>query len=351
MDSSPRPRLGRRLLELDALMSRHAIMVLGMHRSGTSALAGALHHAGAACGGDLMGEGPNNPKGYFESPTVLAHMEALLEACGSFWHDWRPLDTGRAGRARLRALRRGLYGHLDGQFAETPVFTVKDPRICRAYDLWIRVLDTFGAGRTAVLTVRNPVEVAGSLATRNGMTRDKASLLWLRHVLDAERASRGGVRVFTTYEQVMGDLPGVLGRIAATLPAGTTLDVEAGTDFIDPSLRHNRASAEREAEIDRLAPWFLAVWRIMQDYAQTGATGGREAELDAIAAEFERWSLPFADQFAASEWLIGALRQDLNAIAAQASAARRLTPASPPAPEALRTAASGGRAQASPPRP
>jgi hypothetical protein len=316
-------------------------MVLGMHRSGTSALAGALHHAGATAGDDLMGEGPNNRKGYFESEAVLAHMEGLLQACGSFWHDWRALDLAQASKAELRTLRRGLHTHLEAQFAQAPVFTIKDPRICRAYPFWVRVLETFGATRTAVITVRHPAEVAASLATRNGMSLDKALMVWLRHVLDAELATRGQSRVFLTYDQVIADLPGVLGRIYAALPADAAGVMApaafAAEGFVDETLRHNRVSAAEAAAVEAVAPWFLAAWQAMQAYAEAGLSEGREAELDAARIGFEAASAPFAAQFAASEWLIGGLRQQLSRIGDTAEAARQLTPASPRQANALRT--------------
>src|SRR5690242_15048034 len=68
---------------------RRAVVVLGMHRSGTSALAGALHLAGAGEPKTPIPADENNQRGYWEpAPLVQAHDE-FLTAIGSSWADWR----------------------------------------------------------------------------------------------------------------------------------------------------------------------------------------------------------------------------------------------------------------------
>ena len=65
---------------------RHCMFILGMHRSGTSALAGVLHHLGVELGKDLMPPGKDdNPKGFFENNKVYSINETLLEHLNSTW--------------------------------------------------------------------------------------------------------------------------------------------------------------------------------------------------------------------------------------------------------------------------
>src|SRR4051794_27736950 len=68
-----------------------AVLVLGMHRSGTSAMAGALALCGFATGSDLMPAAADNPKGFWEHAGVVAIHERLLRALDRPWHDPRPL--------------------------------------------------------------------------------------------------------------------------------------------------------------------------------------------------------------------------------------------------------------------
>src|SRR5581483_5443085 len=92
---------------------------------------------------------------------------------------------------------------LRSEYGDSTLFVVKDPRLCRLIPLWLAALERYGARPSFVITTRNPLEVAGSLRARNGFSATKSYLLWLRHLLDAERDSRGFPRVFTSYEQLL----------------------------------------------------------------------------------------------------------------------------------------------------
>lgn len=68
-------------------MKQTCILLLGMHRSGTSALAGTLHQLGIYLGSDLMKPGQYNKKGYFENNLIFRFNEQLLHKVGSSWDD------------------------------------------------------------------------------------------------------------------------------------------------------------------------------------------------------------------------------------------------------------------------
>jgi hypothetical protein len=57
---------------------REALLVLGMHRSGTSAVAGLLVRLGAQPPKTLMEGDADNRKGYWESTALCAFHERLL---------------------------------------------------------------------------------------------------------------------------------------------------------------------------------------------------------------------------------------------------------------------------------
>src|SRR3546814_18367354 len=82
---------------------------------------------------------------------------------------------------------------------------LKDPRICRFLPFWLDACESFGIEPLVVFAWRDPFQVAHSLRNRNQFSRDKGLLLWLRHVLDAERDSRGLPRCFVSYEQLLSD--------------------------------------------------------------------------------------------------------------------------------------------------
>ena len=49
---------------------RQAVLILGMHRSGTSAIAGVSHLLGAAAPATMMEPAADNPTGFWESETI-----------------------------------------------------------------------------------------------------------------------------------------------------------------------------------------------------------------------------------------------------------------------------------------
>ncbi|NBW87979.1 MAG: sulfotransferase family protein, partial [Planctomycetia bacterium] len=195
-------------------MSRHAILVLGMHRSGTSALTGMLGAMGAALPGDPMPATADNPTGYWESQGIARLNNRLLESAGTRWNDDAaipPAWFADPARDRDRDEARRL---LDDAFAAATLFALKDPRLCRLLPFWREVLSAAGIDRSAVLVLRDPLEVARSLAARQDVPEfrpaaiactNRALLLWLRYVLDAERHSRELPRVAVDYARLVSD--------------------------------------------------------------------------------------------------------------------------------------------------
>lgn len=87
---------------------RTAYLVLGMHRSGTSAVTQLLALAGAQLPTNVMPGDEHNAKGYFEPWKIAIFNDERLRAAGSAWDDpfaypYRPLpaaDEGVAGPGR-----------------------------------------------------------------------------------------------------------------------------------------------------------------------------------------------------------------------------------------------------------
>ncbi len=94
---------------------------------------------------------------------------------------------------------------LEEEFGNASLIALKEPRICRFAPLYIELLYEQGYDCLFVLPLRNPLAVIASLAKRNGMSEGFAALLWLRHVLDAEAATRGRPRVVVSYEALLAE--------------------------------------------------------------------------------------------------------------------------------------------------
>ena len=263
-----------------------AILVVGMHRSGTSATAGALELCGVALGSELLPPGEDNPKGYFEHERAVAIDERLLAALGSGWADARPLPAGWAEGAAAREAVAEIDALLAADFGTAPLFALKDPRMCRLLPAWLEALRARGIRAVALFVARDPAEVAASIEARNGWAPPLGELLWLRHVCDAEAATRGIQRTAISYAGLLADPAGslraALGRLGVELPSVAD---EALRAFADAGQRHQRGRGEAATHLFA-AP--VAQAQAALDAIAAGG-GGWEAIADAGAALDAIW--------------------------------------------------------------
>ncbi len=149
------------------------VLISGMHRSGTSCLAGTLQQAGLYLG-SVHTKSPHNRKGNRENPAVMQLNDEILLANSATWDQPRvcpsePTLTTRC-QAILDALRRGTVG---GHFG------LKDPRLLFTHPVW---LDALGdAPRAVIFSFRHPLAVAKSLQARNGWDLQRGMALWLAY--------------------------------------------------------------------------------------------------------------------------------------------------------------------------
>jgi GT2 family glycosyltransferase len=234
-----------------------ALLVLGMHRSGTSALTRVLNLLGVALGEDLMPPGPDNPLGFWEHQGVVFVHEALLVALDRRWDDPRPMPDGWLESEPARVAAEAIAAIVRRDFADVRLWAVKDPRLCRLMPLWRRVLAGLGIEPRVLLVSRHPQEVAGSLLRRDGLPVAIGELLWARYLLEAVRGSEGCRRGVVAYDDLLGDWAGALRRIDQALglelvaDAGQVRDIEA---FLSPQLRHHRVEEALSGLLAPLAP-------------------------------------------------------------------------------------------------
>jgi len=220
-----------------------AVLVLGMHRSGTSAATGALARLGLHLGERLVPAAEDNPSGYFEHADAVALNEALLDAMDRSWDDiralpdgWLALPAADAARARIRT------DMLPALSANAP-WALKDPRLCRLLPLWRIVLEESGVRVAALLVVRHPDEVSASLLARDRMPPTISRILWLRHVFESVRSSVGLPRAVLNYAALLEAPTSLLSavgeRLGLQLPA--TAPQMALDEFLKRDARHHAA--------------------------------------------------------------------------------------------------------------
>lgn len=227
-------------------MGGKCLIVLGMHRSGTSALTGVLSNLGIDTGTSLSpADYAVNPKGFWEHQKIVAIHEELLASIESSWDDERPLPKNWWRDPSINRFKLALHEVIQQDFAQSVLWAVKDPRLSRLLPLWIEILNEIEVQPLIVITVRHPYEVARSLEKRDGFIPDKSYLLWLRYLIEMEAASRELPRVLVTYEQLLMDWRQVVQQIAKSFSLLFDINDHQQNlieNFLEPSLRHYEAS-------------------------------------------------------------------------------------------------------------
>lgn len=234
------------------------IFVLGMHRSGTSALARTLALLGCYAGdsGDFPAADAANPRGYWERRDVWRLDEDLLQALGAAWDEAGHLNPElllsalpTADLEGFERRAREIVASLDAAAAGRP-WAVKDPRLCLTFPLWRRVL----VAPICVIVERSPLSVARSLAARDGFPLALGLALWERHLRSALASSTGLPRLFVRYEDLVDRPRETAGRLRRELQALGTVGLSEPEEgalegFLDPALERHPREPEVEADL------------------------------------------------------------------------------------------------------
>ena len=154
---------------------KRVILILGMHRSGTSAIAGALRCCGLPFGDNLLMGLSDNPKGHFENRAILHLNESILADLGSSWSDPRPLKPNfdKYSEKTVQVIKNEFNGY--------KIFGLKDPRLALLLPLYIKAFKEVNIEPSFVVIKRDKSEVAASLKARNGFSREKSLALFKKY--------------------------------------------------------------------------------------------------------------------------------------------------------------------------
>ncbi len=226
------------------------VVVIGMHRSGTSLLANLLAALGVNLGEKLLAADCNNEAGYWEQEEIYRIQDELLQQLGRHWigpagsvpfpAEWWRLPKAQAAKQQLIAVVRNEIGKADG------LWGFKDPRTSRLLPLWKEIFAELGLQPIYLLAIRNPAEVVQSLVKRNEIPASRAELLWLLHNLDAVRDAGDELQLVVDYDRWFThpreQAQAVVNALGRDWPANDTELLSSVTQRIRPELRHNRTS-------------------------------------------------------------------------------------------------------------
>jgi hypothetical protein len=276
--------------------ARTAIFVLGMHRSGTSALTRMLNFLGASLPRHLNPPGIGNETGHWEPEAGVRLHDRLLDVAETSVNDlYGPSESWFQTKA-AEAFVDQMKELISSEFRDEPLFVFKDPRSALVFPLWRRALAQINVRCLAVIISRNPVEVALSLADRQTKAMpeqswplDRGGLLWLRYTLAAERYPRDTARSFCLYSDLLEDWRTVARQLARDLdlswprsPEEAERDIDS---FLSAQLRHHLESDDIGSRPGIWSSWIAPVYATLRN-----ASAGHEPDrvvFDAVGRSFE----------------------------------------------------------------
>jgi hypothetical protein len=223
-------------------MKQTCILIMGMHRSGTSAITGTLNFLDVYLGRNLMNPGKENPKGFFENKHILELNKKLLN---DVYGDWDFPFYSQSNVFSKKHITR-LEKLIKKEFIGRQIFAIKDPRLVYLFPIYRKVLCNLDVNIKVIIPYRNPTEVSNSLADRNQFSNEKGLLLWVHYLLMSEKNSRACPRVFTKFDDLILTPLKVIKQIDQKLKLNLNLKYVANkdkiADFLMPSLKnHNTA--------------------------------------------------------------------------------------------------------------
>jgi len=217
------------------------VVVLGMHRSGTSAITRGLEVLGVNLGDNLYPAAIDNPKGFWEdndflgiNEELLAHLDYSVDRLGLI--DWQMPSTAIVESLELKAEKL-----VSERCKKNALWGFKDPRTARLLPFWQAVFERVGCDVRYVIATRNPISIVESLYKRSGFEGGITFYLWLEHLIPAISGTINAKGVVVDYDQLLENPKLQLLRVAKAL--GVTAPEPLAlfafeSEFLDVGLRH-----------------------------------------------------------------------------------------------------------------
>jgi hypothetical protein len=286
---------------------RPIIVVVGMHRSGTSLCSNVLGLMGV----DMADEaGPNrgNEIGHFERWDIVGLQDEILalfdRAYYSPTHDF-PLPPAWWADFRVRPIRERLKAVIENLLARGGLLGFKDPRTTKLMPVWNQIFAELRLRPKFVVCLRNPAHVAISLQTRDGADLETGEFRALDYIVDALRHTKGRDRCFIHYDEWFCDPFLNAGKLLEFVnpaihlePRELEIAIEA---IVRPEANRSGLSRPRPRQ-----PLIRSFYDLVEQYT---ATGGAEPALD---ADIEK----FTHSYIAFRQLLGPFEKQFKAVAA-----------------------------------
>jgi len=224
---------------------KKCIVILGMHRSGTSVLSGLVSLMGCNIGiTDTMPKRKDNPKGFFENYRIYKFNQSLLEDNGVSWDEYGFSSDDLDGALFQHYVEQAKI-IISQEFAADALFFIKDPRICLLFPIWNRALQELNIECKCIVVHRSALEVALSLEDRDQFTTEKSLMIWSHYFFQSELKSRECNRIFVKYSRDFKNLDQLLLTLSNFIGVDLTKEMRINAHkFYSPKLQNQKLTLE-----------------------------------------------------------------------------------------------------------
>lgn len=223
------------------LSKKQCVVVLAMHRSGTSAITGLLNKMGVYLGEELLEANEGNPKGYFENKKLLFFNDSLLNSLGTCFEDIEFDYRWIIESDDYDKYVNDLCGIIDNEFDGVDLFAIKDPRLCLLFPIYEEALKRLGLNIKIIRMIRDPLEVAVSLKAVGDFDYNKSLALWINYNLLAEYFIGDKYqKINVVYSNLLYDFDNNFNKISNLLGIQFDKNKKELSSFLDENLYRSR---------------------------------------------------------------------------------------------------------------
>ena len=266
------------------------IVVLGMHRSGTSAMAGALSVVGCGFNSKLVkADKFDNPKGYWEPVEVVNINDRVFSSNNMDYMCYWPFPKNWKDTVTFSQECGVAKQWLKTSFEETNFLVIKDPRLCRTLPLWRQAIDEIGITEFYIHVFRNPLDVVSSLQRRDSsLPKSYALLVWLIHTLDALKTCCLERSILVGFSSLLNEPQDTISQIEKSFNVEWPLSTEKRggelDSFLSKELMHHH-SCELHFST-QLEEWAIGLYELLVKYEFQNLTETFLFEVHALSERF-----------------------------------------------------------------
>lgn len=274
--------------------NKRLVVVLGMHRSGTSALTRSLQVLGIGLGQNLLPVAGDNEKGFWEDVDIHGLNVRILQSLGSDWHHLKRIHERDVQYLKEKGFVQEAAELLRSRLEHVDNFGFKDPRVAILLPFWKEVFLHCALQVDYIFAIRHPMSVGKSLQKRDGIDMARSYLLWLSYVVSSLEHGAENAGIIVDYDDFIRSPDRQIERLAGHLG----LDIDAAalqqfrSEFLDADLRHTVYGAEDLAQDATCPPLVREIYDFLLDFAKS------RDDLDAkvLTAKAAGWSEELARQ-------------------------------------------------------